>query len=40
MEKEKLYKPLPDNECIKLTIEKSKIQGFRIIYKIICIKGC
>jgi len=22
-----LYKPLPNNECIKLTIDKSKIQG-------------
>ena len=22
-----LYKPLPNNECIKLTIEKSKVHG-------------
>ena len=40
MEKDKdLYKPLPNNECIKLTIEKSKVAWFRFIYTIVCTKG-
>ena len=39
MEKEKLYKPLPDNECIKLTIAKSKIQGLGLFTKLFEPKG-
>ena len=39
MEKEKLYKPLPDDECIKLTIAKSKIQGLGLFTKLFEPKG-
>ena len=40
MEKDKyLYKPLPDNECIKLTIAKSKIQGLGLFTKLFEPKG-
>ena len=40
MEKDKyLYKPLPDNECINLTISKSKIQGLGLFTKLFEPKG-
>ena len=34
-----LYKPLPDDECIKLTIAKSKIQGLGLFTKLFAPKG-
>ena len=38
-ENKKLYKPLPDDECIKLTIAKSKIQGLGLFTKLFAPKG-
>ena len=34
-----LYKPLPDNECIKLTIAKSKIQGLGLFTQLFVPRG-
>ena len=34
-----LYKPLPHNECIKLTIEKSKVQGLGLFTQLFAPKG-
>ena len=34
-----LYKPLPNNECIKLTIDKSKIQGLGLFTQLFVPKG-
>ena len=34
-----LYKQLPDDECIKLTIAKSKIQGLGLFTKLFAPKG-
>ena len=39
MEKEKLYKPLPNNECIKLTIEKSKVEGLGLFTQLFVPRG-
>ena len=40
MEKDKdLYKPLPNNECIKLTIEKSKVEGLGLFTQLFVPKG-
>ena len=40
MEKDKdLYKPLPKNECIKLTIEKSKIEGLGLFTQLFVPRG-
>ena len=35
----KLYQPLPKNECIKLTIEKSKIEGLGLFTQLFVPKG-
>ena len=34
-----LYKPLPHNECIKLTIEKSKVEGLGLFTQLFAPKG-
>jgi predicted DNA-binding WGR domain protein len=34
-----LYKPLPNNECIKLTIEKSKVEGLGLFTQLFVPKG-
>ena len=34
-----LYKPLPHNECIKLTIEKSKVEGLGLFTQLFVPKG-
>ena len=40
MEKDKdLYKPLPNNECIKLTIEKSKVHGLGLFTQLFVPRG-
>ena len=40
MEKDKkLYQPLPNNECIKLTIEKSKVEGLGLFTQLFAPKG-
>ena len=39
MENKKLYQPLPENECINLTISKSKIQGLGLFTKLFAPKG-
>ena len=40
MEKDKkLYQPLPKNECIKLTIEKSKVEGLGLFTQLFVPKG-
>ena len=40
MEKDKdLYRPLPNNECIKLTIEKSKVEGLGLFTQLFVPKG-
>ena len=33
------YKPLPNNECIKLTIEKSKVEGLGLFTQLFVPKG-
>ena len=35
----KLYQPLPKNECIKLTIEKSKVEGLGLFTQLFVPKG-
>ena len=35
----KLYQPLPKNECIKLTIEKSKVEGLGLFTQLFAPKG-
>ena len=34
-----LYKPLPHNKCIKLTIEKSKVEGLGLFTQLFAPKG-